>query len=94
MYISKFAQKKITPNIVCKLSAYDFEMLGIQNRADMIRVRVECVKFGMKQLPRENSDCGAPKFEVLKRVLENLIDNGFSIKEISTLLSILESTVY
>ena len=52
------------------------------------------MKFGGEQLPKVSTNCGAPKFEIPKDVLENLLDEGFSINEISTLLSISESTVY
>ena len=92
--IHKFAEEKITPDIVCRLSAYDLEVLGLHGRADMMRLRAECIKFGGEQLPKVSSCCGAPKFEIPKSVLENLLDEGFSINEISTLLSISESTVY
>ena len=60
----------------------------------MMRLRVECIKFGGEQLPKVSSCCGAPKFQIPKSVLENQLDEGFSINEISTLLSISESTVY
>ena len=59
-----------------------------------MRLRAECIKFGGEQLPKVSSCCGAPKFQIPKSVLENLLDEGFSINEISTLLSISESTVY
>ena len=60
----------------------------------MMRLRAECIKFGGEQLPKVSSSCGALKFQIPKSVLENLLDEGFSINEISTLLSISESTVY
>ena len=44
--IPNFVEEKITPDHVCKLSAYDFELLGLRNRADMMRLGGECVKFG------------------------------------------------
>ena len=84
----------ITPDIVCKLSAYDFELLDLRNRADMMMLRNECVKFGGEQPSKTRSSCGAPRFQILKSVLENLLDEGFSIKEVSNLLSISESAVY
>ena len=92
--IPNFAEEKITPDIVGKLSAYDLELLGLSSRTNMMRLRVECVKFGGEQLPKINSSCGAPKFHIPRSVLENLLDEGFSVNEISTLLSVSESTVY
>ena len=74
-----------------RLSAYELELLGLPNHGDMTRLRVECLKFGGEQLPKVTSNCGAPKFEIPKNVLENLLDEGFSIKEIATLLTISES---
>ena len=59
----------------------------------MMRLRAECIKFGGEQLPKVSS-CGAPKFQIPKSVLENLLNEGFSTNEISTLLCISESTVY
>ena len=44
--IHKFAEEKITPDIVCRLSAHDLEVLGLHGRADMMRLRAECIKFG------------------------------------------------
>ena len=58
--IPNFAEEKITPDIVGKLSAYDLELLGLSSRTNMMRLRVECVKFGGEQLPKINSSCGAP----------------------------------
>ena len=92
--IPNFVEEKITPDYVCKLSAYDFELLGLRNRADMMRLGGECVKFGGEQPSKTRSSCGVPRFQIPKSVLENLLDEGFSIKEVSNLLSISESTVY
>ena len=79
--IPNFAEEKVTPDIVCKLSAYDLELLGLSSRTNM-RLRVKCVKFGGEQLPKINSSCAAPKFHIPRSVLENLLDEGFSINEI------------
>ena len=50
--IPKFAEENITPDIVCRLSAYDLEVLGLHGRADMVRLRAQCIKFGGEQLPK------------------------------------------
>ncbi|WAQ94607.1 hypothetical protein MAR_007078 [Mya arenaria] len=38
--------EKITPDIVCKLSANDMNRLGISIRSDMMALRMECVLYG------------------------------------------------
>ena len=35
-----------TPDIVCKLSSHEMEALGVSSRADMMRLRTECDKYG------------------------------------------------
>ena len=42
----KFQTEHITPDIVCKLSVHEMEMLGINSRSDMMSLRIECTKFG------------------------------------------------
>ena len=41
----KFQTEHITPDIVCKLSVHEMEMLGINSRSDMMSLRIECTKF-------------------------------------------------
>ena len=45
-YTKTFFDEKITPDIVCKLSSHEMEALGVSSRADMMRLRTECVKYG------------------------------------------------
>ena len=37
----KFQQKKITPDLVCKLSVQELESLGLTSRRDMMALRIE-----------------------------------------------------
>lgn len=37
-------EKKITPDIVSKLSVQKFEAVGISNGAEMMKIRIECVR--------------------------------------------------
>ena len=38
--------------------------------------------------------CGAPEYLISKSVLESYLEDGFKIKDIASLLSVSESTVY
>lgn len=77
------------------LSTYKLETIGISNRSEMMKLRIECVKCGTSKPNRihENS-IGPPLFSIPRSTLENLIDNGFQISDIAKLLQISKSTVY
>jgi hypothetical protein len=89
-----FKREKITPDIVSKQSAQEMEMLGISNRSDMMRLRIESNKYGCKKPKMDNSLCGAPQFDIPKCVSEHLLDNGFKVNEIANLLAVSERTIY
>ena len=89
-----FKRQKITPDIVSKLSAHEMEMLGISNRSVMMRLRIECNKYGCTKPNMDMSRNGAPQFDIPKSVLGNLMENGFKISEISKLLAVSERTIY
>ena len=54
-YTKTFIDEKITPDIVCKLSAHEMEALAVSSRADMMRLRTECVKYGTDKPQRVES---------------------------------------
>ena len=60
-----FEREKITPDIVCRLSTHEMEILGVYSRADMMKLRTECVKYGTSAPNKINSECGPPKFQSL-----------------------------
>lgn len=92
--IENFENDKITPDLVCKLSVLELEILGVNSRSDMMTLRIECSKFG-EQAPRKcQGSCGAPVFLIPKSVLQNLVEEGFTVREISTIMSVSESTIY
>ncbi|KAH3820150.1 hypothetical protein DPMN_121894 [Dreissena polymorpha] len=66
--------------------------LGIIHSSDIMKLRVECLKFGGQNLPFQKQN--EPKFEISKDVLEGLIEAGFSVLDMSRLLSVSERTVY
>ena len=45
-YTDKFSSEKITPDLVGKLSLSDFRELGVQNRNEVMKLRMECSKYG------------------------------------------------
>ena len=67
-----------------KLSLQEFQVLGISNRRDMMNLRIKCSTFNSL----------APKFDIPKEILSNLLDEDFTIKGISRLLVVSERTTY
>ena len=87
--------EKITPHLVGKLSLNEFKELGVQNRNDIMALRMECSKYGSNRPPRSTrNECGAPKFEIPRSVLERYLEQNLAIEEISKILSVSESTIY
>lgn len=41
-----FQKEKITPDIVSHLSVHEMNQLGVNNRGDMMKLRMECSTFG------------------------------------------------
>ena len=93
-YTKSFMDEKITPDIVCKLSSYEMEALGVSSRADMMRLRTECVKYGTDKPQRVESQCGPPHFDIPNSILENFLENGCEVSYMSKLLTVSESTIY
>jgi len=90
-----FKQENITPDIVCKMSLYDMHCLGLNDRADIMKLRTLCLSYGStKPVSQSSSFGGAPSFQIPKESLETLIGIGFRITEIAQLLNVSESTVY
>ena len=90
-----FQAEKISPDIVCKLSWYEMNTLGLVNRSDVMNLRTECLNYGGFQPTRVRcAGAGPPEFLISKSTLETLIDTGFLIKEIAKFLSVSESTIY
>ena len=57
-YTKIFIDEKITPDIVCKLSSHELEDLDVSSRADMVRLRTVCGKYGTDKPQRVESQCG------------------------------------
>ena len=86
----RFVAEKISPDTVCKLSIEDFHNLGINYRNAIMCLRIACSTFG--NTPRRN--CHTNKFVILKIFLENLIQEGFIVREISAIAGVSERAIY
>ncbi|KAL5017212.1 hypothetical protein ScPMuIL_006801 [Solemya velum] len=92
---SKFDEQKITPDIVGSLNRHEMLELGVTNTSDMMSLRLECNRYGNTCRPtREPKTAGAPKYSIPGDVLENLLEDGFSISDVAALLSVSERIIY
>ena len=65
----------------------ELEILSMNSRSDMMNLRIECS-------PRKcQGSCGAPVFLIPRSVLNNLVEEGFTVREMSMILSV-SRTVY
>lgn len=92
-FISKFLKEKIHPGIVGKLSKYELTSLGLTNAADMMKLRVECIKYGNEEIVGSGTSF-KKEYNISESILEHLIEANFSVKDMAKLLSISESTLY
>ena len=90
----KFRQEKITPDLVCKLLVQELQSLGVTSRSDIIALRIECATFVGEAVKKTQASCGALSFSIPNSVPQNLLGEGFTIREISAMLSVSESTIY
>lgn len=89
--LQNFLHEKISPDLVCKLSMPELNMLGVYNSSDMMKLRTKCIKYG----PMKNQTSPQePKYNIPKEVIESLLQSGFRVHEIAKLLSVSERTVY
>ena len=87
---ARFFEEKISADIACYLSIEDFLKLGLTDRNAIMSLRIECSTFGLCTPQRA---VGTNKFVIPKILIENLIDDGFSVKEMSNILCVSERTV-
>ena len=90
----RFLDQKVTPDIVCMLSLYDFRELGVSTASEIMALRIECTKYGSAKPVKTRTDGNYAKFEIPKEILECLLDEDFLISEIATMFSVSESTIY
>ena len=87
---ARFFEEKISADIACYLSIEDFLKLGLTDRNAIMSLRIECSTFVLCTPQRV---VGSDKFVILKILIENLIDDGFSVKEMCNILCVSERTV-
>ena len=87
---ARLVEEKISTEIVCYLSIEDFLKLGLTDRSAIMSLRIECSTFGLCTPQRA---VGTNKFVIPKILIEHLIDDRFSVKEMSSILCVLERTV-
>ena len=76
------------------MSSHEKEDIGDSNKADMLRLRTECVKYGTDKPQRVESQCGPPNIDIPKFILENFLENGCEVSHISKLPTVSQSTIY
>ena len=87
---ARFVEEKIPADIVCYLSMEDFLKLGLTDRNAIMSLRLECSTFGLCTPQRV---VGTNEFAIPKILIENLIDNGFSLSEMSNTLFVPQRTI-
>lgn len=94
--IENFQREKVTVDQICKLSSEEMELLGVNDRNTMMNLRLQCLNYGSNPPPRKpgTQACGAPEYLISKSVLEGYLEDGFNTKDIASLLSVSERTVY
>ena len=90
-HAQRFIEEHITPDIVCMLSLFEINQLALRNHSEIMALRIECTTYGGGQPKRSTAHV---KYEIPKDMLESLPDEGFPIKEIASMLSVSESTIY
>ena len=68
----------------------------MNDRKAMMNLRLQCLNYRSSPPPRKpgTQACGAPEYLISKSVLQGYLEDGFNIKDIASLLSVSESTVY
>ena len=95
--IPVFEIEKITPEIVSKISRIEFQELGIRNMQKVMELRTKCCVYGTGRPTRsfnQNINGGAPKFDIPRNFLVDLVEEGFKVKEISSMIGVSERTIF
>ena len=87
----RFVEEKNSPDIVCKLLIEGFLKLGINNRNAIMSLRIASSTF-VSYTPKRC--CHTNKLVISKIFLENLIQEGFTVRETSAIAGVSERTIY
>ena len=90
VHSARFVKKKISPDIVCKLSIKNFHNPGINDRNATIALTIACSTFD-SYTPKKGSHTN--KFVIPQIFLENLIQEGFTVRVISAITGVSEKTI-
>jgi len=85
-FIQRFREEKIVPGIVCKLSKIELKSLGLNCASEIMKLRVECIKYGNENASMAAAeDSFRKQYDIRKETIENLMDAGFSMSDIVVL---------
>lgn len=94
-FIQRFREEKIVPGTVCKLSKIELKSLGLNCASEIMKLRVECIKYGNENASMAAAeDSFRKQYDIRKETIENLMDAGFSMSDMTKILSTSESTIY
>lgn len=90
--VLRFNEEKITPDLVCKLFKFELLSLGLGSPSDIMKLRLECLKY--ESLVSMRVSDFKIRYEIGEEVLENLMELGFAVSDMSKLLSVSERTIF
>ena len=76
-----------------KLTIYAIICSLLSSSVQIMELRVECCKYGPQQPHRSRIECGPPKFNIPRSVLEYYLEENLTIEDISKMLSVSQSTI-
>ena len=83
--VEVFEREEITLDMVLLLSVSEMNQSDINNRSVIMNLLMECAMPGKRKPQKERLGSGAPEIDIPKSVLENHLEEGFMIKEISSI---------
>ena len=69
----RFLNQKVTPDIVCMLSLYEFHQLGVNTSSEIMALRMECTKYGCVKPVKKQINGEYAKFEIPKEVMKTFL---------------------
>ena len=83
--VEVFEREEITLDMVLLLSVSEMNQSDINNRSVIMNLLMECAMPGKRKPQKERLGSGAPEIDIPKSVLENHLEEGFMIKDISSI---------
>jgi hypothetical protein len=88
--IQRFSVEKVTPDTIRHLSLHELNSLGVLERTDIMKLRIECLCYN-SHLPRVETN---GSFQISRFMIESLFEAGYSVKDTCIALGVSESTMY